>query len=1132
MNLNLFRKEKGLYDRTFSKTVILTMKLIPLFLTALCMQVSAVAVSQQITLKKKNESIANVFKDIHKQSGYLFLFDDEVLRQAKPVSIHVKDAPLEDVLRLCFTGQPFTYSLIDKTIVVQLPKATSISQLRGELKGKVSDTSGKPLAGASITIVGTSMGTKSDAEGNYHLLLDEGNYTLAISYVGYEKVNYPNIKVTAEGRILNVRMQGGTQLEEVEVSYGRQRRREVTGSIAQVDASDLQDMPVMQFSQQLQGKVAGVQISQVSGQPGRGMAFRIRGAASLAAGNQPLFVIDGTPITGSINNINPAEIETFTVLKDASATSLYGSRAANGVILITTKHAKPGDAKINFTGNYGVQAIPMNKVPRMMNAREFAEFYNELYADKAKYENGTTPVPEIYANPERYGEGTNWFKTLTRQAPTQSYDLTIATAREKSTSTVMAGYQEQQGVIVNTGTKLFSLRLNQDLSLGSRNQLKIGFNLAPSYRIDHNNRMGTDGLAGLFQWAMESSPLVPAINPDGSYPLNANTAGMVYNINPYAQLMLTKDDYKTTRILGNAYLNYEFVEGLTLKTNLATDKGAETRNRFAPSTVSRTSMATGTSSSADNYSWTAEANLVYNKSIGDHNIEILMGYSGQKYEGESNAVNGQAFPSDEVEWLSAATEITSGTSNYTEYSLLSTIGRLNYNYKGKYLLSAAMRRDGSSRFGTDRKYGSFPSVSVGWILSDEPFMKPFNPIVDLLKLRLSYGITGNNEIGNYTHISTLASYNYIVDGSLTPGYTVNSLGNRELAWERNKQFDMGFDLSLLNNRISLTYDYYHKLTDGMIQVRPIPRSSGFVNIQYNTGAFEFWGHELSLNTLNLTGKLKWNSSFNISFDRNMIKSLVDPGYIVANTAVTGDYFHNQVGHRLGEFFGFVNLGLYQDENDLNQSAQYHVGNYHSDVGTIKMKDISGPGGAPDGVVDDVNDRTFIGDPTPDFLFGFTNNFTYKRFDLSISMAGSVGGQILNVVKWTHLANMDGARNLLADIKDRWRSPENPGSGIYPRTETNTTVLGRYPNSQWVENGSYLTIKNIALGYTVPLKQDLLLKNLRIYASVQQALVWSAYSGMNPEINANGLDATKGIGVDGNAYPIPRTFSIGLSTTFK
>lgn len=1130
MNLNPFHKGQALSCRFFSKTTTLVMKLTTALLTIACMQVSAIAVSQKISISRNNASLKSIFKDIRKQSGYLFLYDDEVLEQTKPVSINIKEGRLEEVLKLCFARQPLTYSVIDKTIVVQRSTAPEQQRAKGILKGKVTDASGTPLPGASILVSGTPLGTKSDADGHYTLNLDEGTYTIVASYVGYDKATYPNIQITSAERILNIAMKGNSRLKEVVVTYGKQREREITGSIMQVDAAPLQDMPVTQFAQQLQGKVAGVQINQVSGQPGRGMAFRIRGAASLAAGNQPLFVIDGIPITGSINNINPAEIETFTVLKDASATALYGSRAANGVVLITTKHARPGDSRVEFNANYGIQAIPMKKVPRMMNARQFAQFYNELYEDKARYENSTATVPPIYANPGRYGEGTNWFDVLTQSAPVQSYDLTVASARERSSSTVMLGYLEQQGVIINTGTKLFSLRLNQDLSLDN-NKLKIGFNLAPSYRIDHNNRLGTDGLAGLFQWAVESSPLVAPVNPDGTYPLNVNTEGMVNNINPYAQLKLTKDDYKTTRILANAYLNYRLVEGLSLKTNLAVDKGTETKNRFVPSTISSTFIATGTSATFDNYSWTAEANLEYNKSFKDHNIEALIGYSGQKYEGESNNINGQGFPSDEVEWLSAATQITSGTSNYTAYSLLSSIARLNYNYKGKYLLSGAMRRDGSSRFGQQRKYGSFPSISAGWIISDEPFMKKFSNI-DLFKIRGSYGITGNNEIGNYTHISAIGNYNYIVDGALAPGSTVNNLGNTELAWERNKQFDAGLDLSILNNRISLTYDYYHKVADGMIQTRPIPRASGFTDIKYNTGIFEFWGHELSVNTINLTGNLKWSSNFNISFDRNRIKSLVSPGFIAASSAVGSDYYHNQVGHRLGEFYGFVSMGLYKDEEDLKNSAQYKVGSYHSDVGTIKMKDISGPNGVPDGVIDDVYDRTFIGDPTPDFLFGLTNNFQYKRFDLGISMAGSVGGEILNVTKWTHLVNMDGARNLLAEVKDRWRSPENPGSGIYPRTKANTTALGRNPNSQWVENGSYLAVKNISLGYTVPLKNNLLIKNIRVYTSIQQALVWSAYSGMNPEISLNGLDATQGIGIDVNAYPVPRTFSAGISATFK
>jgi len=1001
----------------------------------------------------------------------------------------------------------------------------------GVIRGTVSDQSG-PLAGASVMISGTSLGAKADVNGNYAVTISPGTYTVIATYVGYERAVHTNVRVEAGSEhVLNIKLNGNVQLKEVEVAYGKQRQREVTGSIAEISATPLQDMPVGQFAQQLQGKVAGVQIAQSSGQPGRGMSFRIRGAASLFSSNQPLFVVDGLPVTGSINNINPSEIETFTVLKDASATALYGSRAANGVMLITTKHAKAGDAKIEFSSHYGVQKIPGNKVPKMMNAREFAQFMKERWEDQVKY--GTNPnlkLDPMYEDPAQYGEGTNWFDLVTHAAPIQDYNLTISSAREKSSSTVMAGYQEQQGVIINSGTKLFSLRFNQDLTLGDK--LKIGFNIAPSYRIDHNNRLNTDGVNGLFQKAMEASPITAAINPDGSLPLNVNTPGMVTNINPYAQFTQIKDDYKTTRILGNGYLNYEIITGLSLKTNVGVDKGAETRNYFVPSTAISSGVATGISSSVDNYSWTAETNLQYNKTLwNDHHIEALLGYSVQKFEQESNSVTGTNFPSDDVEWISAATAISNGSSNTTDYSLLSTIARLNYNYKGKYLISGAVRHDGSSRFGQNRKYGYFPSISAGWVMSDEPFMARFK-FIDLFKLRASYGITGNNNFGNYVHISTMGNYDYVLNGTLVPGITIGALGNDNLRWERNKQFDIGFDLGVFDNRLTLTYDYYHKITDGMIQDRPLPQASGYSTIKYNIGVFEFWGHEIGINSVNLTGKLKWNTNFNISFDRNRIKSLVAPGFIRRNNTVTSDYFRNQEGHSLGEFYGFVYEGLYKDANDLANSPQYVQGSNFSDIGTLKMKDISGPDGVPDGIVNDSYDRTFIGDPTPSFLFGLTNDFNYKNFDLSITMAGSVGGQVLNAVKWAYLTNMDGSRNLVAAAQDRWRSEENPGSGIYPRTLSSTTAIGRSVNSQWVESGSYLTVKNIALGYTLPLKGNLLLKNLRVYGSVQQAFVITGYSGMNPEINFSGLDATNGIGVDENAYPVPRTFSLGISTSFK
>lgn len=995
-----------------------------------------------------------------------------------------------------------------------------------QVRGTITETTGNPLPGATVLVKGTSQGTKADADGRYSLNVSPGS-TLVFRHLGYQSQEIPVASQTVVDAALI--LESG-ELDEVTITYGTQKRREITGAIKELDAEELGDMPVTQFAQQLQGKIAGVQVSQVSGQPGRGMAFRIRGASSLFAGNQPLFVVDGMPLTGDRNNINPDEIATFTVLKDASSTALYGSRAANGVILITTKRAKSGDSKIDFNSYYGLQKIPGELLPELMNAREFAQFQKEIHEDAVKYEGKTAPLESIYQNPEEHGEGTNWLDVMMRPAPIQSYNVSIASARENSSSMVMAGYLSQQGVIINTGTQRFSARLNQDLRLNN-DRLKIGFNLAPTYRIDHNVRLGTDGVNGWTQDIMESSPLIAPVNPDGTMPLYVNTPPQVNKINPYAFLTTVKDDYKTTRFLGNTYLNYEFLKGLSLNTNLGVDMSGESRNRFVPSIVNANGQANGLSGAENEYSWTAEAHLQYDKTfMEDHHIEALLGYSAQRFQRELNSVEGTNFPSDDVEWLTAATELTGGTSNRVEYSLLSEIARLNYNYRGKYLLSGAVRRDGSSRFGTDRKYGYFPSVSAGWIVSDERFMDNFEKI-NLLKLRVSYGITGNNSIGNYTFIANTGQRNYVLNGALVPGITITSLGNTELAWERNKQFDIGLDLTLFNNRLHFTYDYYQKISDGLIMDRPIPQASGFNTITYNVGIFEFWGHEFTVESTNLTGPLKWNSSVNLSFDRNIIRSLVDPGFITRNNSTASDYYRHQEGRRIGEFFGLIYEGeLYKDETDLANSPTVQWGNWYSAVGTEKMRDVSGPDGVPDGIIDE-NDRTFIGDPTPTFTFGLTNNFRYRNFDLNIVMAGAVGGQIFNASR-NRLTNMAGNRMGLKELADRWRSPENPGSGVYPRSLSSTTNIHNQVNSRFVENASYLTAKNISLGYRFNLKNNLMLQHLRLYASVQQAFVITKYSGMNPEVNQGGADPTSGMGIDENAYPVPRTFSFGINASFK
>lgn len=988
------------------------------------------------------------------------------------------------------------------------------------LQGNVKDVHGEPLIGVTIRQRGSTTGTVTDVNGNFKLTLPEES-TIEASYIGYQT---QNIKRNGKPFMNIVMIEDQKSLDEVVVvGYGTQTKRDITGAVSNVKAEGMADMPVNQFAQQLQGKVAGVQINQYSGQPGRGIQFRIRGAASLFASNQPLVVVDGLPITGSINNINPAEIESFSVLKDASSTSLYGSRAANGVIMITTKQATTGKLNISFDANYGIQKIPESKQYKMMNAREFAEFQNEYYEDRVKYEHYKGKLNPVYENPERYGEGTNWFKTLTRTAPIQSYNLTVRSGSKTASTVAVAGYSKQDGVILNTSTQLFSLRLNQKFNFDDK--LLLTFSLAPSYRKDHNNRMNTDGLGGLVEKIFESSPLVSPVNEDGTYPLFVHSPGMVSTVNPYAVLTQQKDDYATTRILANANIVYNFLDGFFLKTNFGIDKGAETRNRFFPSYTVPSLLASGYSSSVDNYSWTADFMLGYQKTLAEkHNFDVLLGYSAQKFNQTSNNVSGTNFPSDDVEWLNAATVITDGSSNTTDYSLLSQLARFNYNYDRKYIFSAAIRRDGSSRFGANKKYGYFPSVSVGWVVSDENFWK-VKP-VNFFKVRMSYGVTGNNNIGNYTFMANMGQYNYVSQDKLVSGGSISSLGNTELAWERNKQFDVGFDMNFLNNRLTFTYDYYRKVTDGLIMDMPVPRASGFTSIKTNVGVIHFWGHEFSIHSVNFSGVFNWTTDFNISFDRNKVKSLVSPGYIRRNNTITSDYYRHQEGCPLGQFYGFVFDGLYKDADDLANSPKYGS---NSDVGTIKMKDVSGPDGKPDGKITNEYDRTFIGDPTPDFIYGMTNNFSYKGFDLSISMAGSVGGKILNPTRWAYLSNLDGARMMLKETKDRWRSEENPGSGKYPRTKSGTTAIGRSVNSQWIENGSYLSVKNISMGYKFNLdRKKAFIDYVRLYMSIQNALTFTGYKGANPEVNVGGMDPTKGVGIDENAYPVPRTISFGVN----
>ncbi len=992
------------------------------------------------------------------------------------------------------------------------------------VKGKVTDNSGEVLIGVTVQVQGTSIGTVTDIDGIFTLPNVPASATLEVSYVGMQT----QIINVAGRASINVTLKEDTEVldEIVIVSYGTQKKRNVTGAIQTVGGDNLTDLPVGQIGQKLQGKVAGVQINQSTGIPGQGIGFRIRGAASINNSSEPLFVVDGLPISTGLNNINPDEIESFSILKDAAATSLYGSRAANGVILITTKKGKSGRTNVEFNANYGIQSLEDQSEMDIMNGAEFAQFKKEYYEDAAKYEGYTGGVPEVYQNPEKYGEGTDWYRELTRTAPIQNYSLSLSTGKDNFTSAVFLNYFQQDGVIKNSNFRRISLRANNDYKVNE--YVTLGLNVSPVMQIFNNQN--TDGDRQILSAAMIADPSLSPYDENGELTVSLVSPGMFPQPNWIRYLDERYNNYRILTLLSNAFAEVNLFDGLKYRFQTGVDIGNRRQRIWTPSTAggglftAPPVKATANYNSAIYYNWTIENMLSYDKSFGDHTIGALLGYTTQKYNYEWGNLSGTDFPDDDISWIDAAAT-KNGGSGVTEWSISSVLGRVDYSFKDRYLLQANIRRDGSSRFGSGNKYASFPSLSAGWIISDENFMEPLSSVLNYLKVRASWGITGNFNIGDYAYIASIGKRDYVFGGTLAPGKSLNGIGNNQLTWEETTQTDIGIDIGLFNDRVFLMYDYYKKQTNGMLYAIDIPWSSGFSSIAANVGNFDSWGHEFSLETRNFVGDFQWKTNLNVTFNRNKVTKLSTNDTPIGGYGNQLDWNRLQVGEPIGILMGFVYDGVYMTEEEFNSQPKHAS----SEIGTVRMKDISGPDGVPDGKIDNY-DRTKIGDPNPDFLFGITNEFSWKNFDLSVLINGSVGGDIF-LGAYENTLNLDGVFNVLKIVKDRWRSPENPGNGIVPRTKAGTTELYRFNHSGWIYDGSYVTLKNVTLGYTLPIKSNPFVNKVRLYFSGQQLLTLTKYPGSNPEISNNNTLSWRGLGVDRTTYPIPRTFSFGCNISF-
>ncbi|SFQ81043.1 SusC/RagA family TonB-linked outer membrane protein [Hymenobacter arizonensis] len=1031
------------------------------------------------------------------------------------------------------------------------PFAPAWAQTKQTVAGTVVDASNQPLPGVTVLVKNTTNGTSTGPDGTFTLTVATDNPILVLSYIGFKSQEVP-----VSGRSqLNLSMVGDEQAlkEVVVVGYGTQEKKDLTGAITTVSGQDVARVPVSGFDQALQGQVAGLQISSSSGSPGGNTSILIRGVGSVTGGNEPLFVIDGFPVSGAgggnpLNTINPNDIESIDVLKDASATAIYGSRGSNGVIIVTTKRGKAGKSQIGLDVYAGYQEI--SKKLEMMNAQEFALFTidarNNGYLDNTPSTPTFTPritdpnsvrptnfrIPTSLLDPASLGEGTDWQDAIFRKARIQSYQVSASGGGDNVRFGVSAGYFDQQGIVLNTGLQRYSVRANVDADVAKR--LRVGVSLLPSYtRQQDLPYTGHYGSFGVIQAALAQPPNVPVYNPDGSYGTSV-PAPDAQSVSVQSAVKIA-NEYKNPstqfRLLGNTYAEYALLPELKFRTTLGADLNFFRSQIWIPSTLN-TAAATGPALAvarrAESISWLNENTLNYQRTFGQHAVNVVGGFTAQQEMSDAIAITANNFPDDLVPNINGG--IVVGGANqggndpagrFQDYTILSLLARANYVFMDRYLLTATIRRDGSSRFGDNNKWGTFPSASLGWRVSEEAFLKQQNVINDL-KLRASYGLTGNNAIGNYRAIGQLGNSNYIVGDALTPGLVRSSFSNPNLGWETMKQLDLGLDLAVLNSRVIFTADVYDKRNSNMLFNIQVPGATGLTNAVVNLGEVQNRGLEMALTTRNFVGDFKWTTNANITFNRNKVLALsTDAERIFASAnGQTANSNVTMVGQPIGVFFGRRQLGIFQTDAEATEYGAQPLAR----AGDVKWKDSDG-----NRVIND-NDREVIGNPHPKYFFGFNNTFAYKAFSLDIMTNGMVGFDVYN---GTFMLNNSGVQNNTKYVYDnRWISASQPGDGRFGRSIRGGRNNNAQYSSQYIFDGSYLRIRTVTLAYTLPAEfsRSIGLQGARVFATGANLLTFTNYPGYDPEASTAG-DNLLAPRSDFGSYPIARSYTAGVSVSF-
>lgn len=977
------------------------------------------------------------------------------------------------------------------------------------IHGTVTDNHGSPLSGASIIVRGTQNGASTDAKGEFTIKNVSANATLVISFQGYETATAEVQGRESVSVALNPK---AAQMDDVViVGYGTQRRVATTGSIASVKPSEITQTPVTNVAQGIQARVSGVQVTQNSAAPGGNISVRIRGINSINGSSEPLYVVDGLQISngGGVNDvsplasINPEDIESVDILKDASATAIYGARGANGVVLITTRRGRNGATRVAYSGYYGTQKV--TKTIPMMNAAQFAALENDTYNNN------------LFPNPGSLGKGTDWQSLIFRDAPIQSHQLSVSGGSEKTQMALSFNYFDQDGIIISNNFKRYSLHANIDHRINDR--IKIGSSIFASYNLNNAIPTGNTSMdAGVVTQsilgaALGAPPnLVPYKSNGAVYPFGDQFNGVYREeVNPIGlSKVLSRTAFK--RLLANVYGEATLLRGLTYRASFSVDQQDKLYDYYSPISNLNSSDVNATSGSASktNSNYTLllhESMLTWAHQFGDHSVKLTGVYGTQNILQNSNTINANGFPNDATrnEALQLAQNFTASSSRSKE-RLDSYMGRVNYGFRDKYFIDFTARVDGNSKFGTDHKYGFFPAASAAWRIIEENFMKGLDFVSDL-KLRGSYGLTGNaGAINPYNSLATVGSNgSYEFNGIYTTGISPNGIANPALKWESSTQADIGLDIGLFNNRVSLVADVYHKKTNNLLYVKALPISSGYTTITGNFASLENKGLELATNVKVLEGAFKWDLSANISFNRNKVLALDG----ITKETFVNSYSLLKVGQPLGVFKTYVFNGLYQTGETVLPGSG-------SQIGGVKVADLN-----HDGQIT-ADDQKITGNPNPSYIFGFSTNMSYKKFDFSVFLAGSQGNKIYNLSRYT-FENPLGHRNVFEALVNRWSTTNPSNSYIKPLQG------GRLPVSdRFVEDGSYIRCKNITLGYTLPTIRGL--HKVRVYASVNNVFLITKYSGYDPEVNSYGNSNTQ-IGIDNLVYPAARSFLGGLQVNF-